>query len=40
MAAIDDVIGWLVEASRAIGEGYIRPPIAGADPKYRERNVM
>lgn len=37
MAAIDDVIGWLVEASRAIGEGYIRLPIAGADPKYRER---
>jgi hypothetical protein len=36
-AAIDDVIGWLVEASRAIGEGYIRLPIAGADPKYRER---
>ncbi len=36
-AAIDDVIGWLVEASRLVGEAYMRLPVADADPQYRER---
>jgi hypothetical protein len=37
MAEIDDVIRWLLEASTLVNEGYMRLPVAGADPKYRER---
>jgi hypothetical protein len=36
-AAIDDVIAWLVQASRLVAEAYMRLPVADADPQYRER---
>lgn len=34
---IQNLVGWLREGSRLIGEGYMRLPVAGANPKYRER---
>src|SRR5882724_4375101 len=36
-AVIDDVIGWLVKASCLVDDVYMRLPVAGTDPQYRER---
>ncbi|SRR6266498_1266415 len=35
--AIDDILAWLLKASSLVGEEYMRLPVAGADPQYRER---